>query len=497
MTATAGELPVASVQIIVVNPAKDDLRQIGGVLERQITQRCTATVVSHAAPLTVELAIESNLGTGGFAIRDASNRVIRIAGGNKCGVLYGAGKFLRTSRYVQAGFVPSAWRGTSVPKCPVRAIYLATHFNNFYEAAPIEDVQHYVEDLGLWGYNTVLVHFPTWQFSGLNDPAARKWLDRVKLMIADARQCGLEFGLLQCPNQGYKTTPNELKGSKVPGNFRGNFGVNLCPSKPEARKVLMQLYAELFDEFKDTGLEHLCFWPYDEGGCSCTACRPWGARGYVNLSKELAQHYRVRFPAGKVILSTWGYENENDAGPDGEWIGLTKALAEDNSWVDAIMADGHGDYFPRYLLQTGVPGGLPLLKFPEISMFGMHPWGGYGANPAPAHFQRLWDRIKHKAAGGAPYSEGIYEDINKAMCAQFYWDPERKAEDAAKEYVAFEFAPEAADELLEVVRILEQNHERRHIQPSAGRDFDLVCMAEEQLTTPAGQSWRCRFFFVL
>lgn len=35
-------------------------------------------------------------------------------------------------------------------------------------------------------------------------------------------------------------------------------------------------------------------------------------------------------------------------------------------------------------------------------------------------------RIKHIAVGGAPYSEGIYEDLNKAICTRCYWDPERK-----------------------------------------------------------------------
>jgi hypothetical protein len=43
-----------------------------------------------------------------------------------------------------------------------------------------------------------------------------------------------------------------------------------------------------------------------------------------------------------------------------------------------ILADGHNNYFPKYLLDHGVPGNLPLLNFPEISMFGRSPWGGVG-----------------------------------------------------------------------------------------------------------------------
>ncbi|MGD0094774.1 MAG: hypothetical protein ABSE73_33095 [Planctomycetota bacterium] len=498
MAAETSGTAVNSVRIVLPDEPGPVLQKIAGILERQIVQRCAATVsTSGTAALAVELAVEPGIGNDGFKISGADGGAIRIAGDNERGVLYGIGKLLRGSRFEQGGFRAGGWRGTQTPKCPIRAVYLATHFNNFYEAAPLEDVQHYVQDLGLWGYNTIIVAYPPIQFNGLSDPAAQKWLGRFKTVLAAARQSGLQVGLLECPNQGYKNTPAELKATKVPGNFRGNFGVNLCPSKPEARKALFQLYDELLDQFKDTGLDYFGFWPYDEGGCACPQCWPWGARGFAALAKELAQHVRARFPAAKTILSTWCFENENDANPDGEWAGLAKVFAsEDKSWASYLMSDGHDNYFPKYILETGVPGGLPLLNFPEISMFGMNPWGGYGANPAPAHFQRLWDRIKHKAAGGAPYSEGIYEDLNKAICAQFYWDPERKAEETVQEYAAFEFAPDAAADLLEAVRIFEQNHSRGGIRDSAVRAFELVSQSEEKMTPQARKSWRWRIFFL-
>ena len=44
---------------------------------------------------------------------------------------------------------------------------------NFYEEAPVEEVNLSLEDLSLWGLNTVVFHFPTWQFASLDDPAAR------------------------------------------------------------------------------------------------------------------------------------------------------------------------------------------------------------------------------------------------------------------------------------------------------------------------------------
>ena len=485
--------------VVVEGKSSPVLRNIAGILRRQISRRCNAIVQlneTSQAKLTVELSIQPDIKSEGFRIEDGKTGTIRILGGDARGVLYGVGKFLRTARYDSKGFTPGKWRGKSSPKGIVRAVYLATHLNNYYESAHISEVKRYIEDLGLWGYNTILVHYPTWQFEDLKDPESRKWLRRFSFVLAHAKDCGLQIGLLQVPNQGYKSAPEALRGVKVPGHRRGNHGVNLCSSKPEAQKMLVELNEVLLYVFKGIGLDYFVFWPYDEGGCKCEKCWPWGAKGYLEISKAVTKRIKSRYPNCKVILSTWCFENENDKNPDGEWVGLEKSLKKDKSWVDYIMADGHDDYFPKYLLKKGVPSDLPLVNFPEISMFGMSPWGGYGANPAPAHFQKLWGRIKHKAVGGAPYSEGIYEDLNKAIIAGFYWDPDRKAQDTVREYLSFEFSPDVADDMLKVVKIFEKNHNRKKIKKNAIDAFKLVTKTESKLTKQVKSSWRWRIFYL-
>lgn len=497
ITAQKGEHGSKTFEIVLPSDATPVLKNIASILERQISQRCNAqSLVGDNILLRIELLIEQNIGSETFSIEDGKNNVIRIIGGDEKGVLFGIGKFLRSSSYNQSGFVVGEWRGTSAPDSPVRAVYLATHFNNYYEAAPIEEVVNYIQDLGLWGYNTIIIHYPTWQFDDLQDESAQNWIKRFRTVLIGAKECGLNIGLIQCPNQGYKSASAALRGTTVPGNRRGNHGVNLCPSKPEAQALLLRLYSDLFDQFKNIGLDYFISWPYDEGGCACNECWPWGARAFLNISKDLEILAKNKFPDCKFILSTWCFENEDDSNPDGEWVGLKYSLENENSWVNYIMADGHDNYFPKFLLEQGVPGNLPLLNFPEISMFGMSPWGGYGTNPAPQHFQLLWDRIKDNVSGGAPYSEGIYEDLNKAIIAGFYWNHDRKAEDAVKEYISFEFSSEVADDMLEVVRIFEQNHNRKNILYSAVRAFELVEMAKVHLTNNVLKSWRWRIFYL-
>ena len=161
---------VQHVRVVLPPQADAVVERIAQVFSRQVAQRCDAQLsIAGEAPLRVEFAVEPGIGAEGFTIADGPEGVIRVLGNDQRGLLYGVGKFLRTSRYDQGGFTAGTWRGTSVPEKEVRGIYFATHFHNFYHVAPIEDVQRYVEDLGLWGYNTLMVWYDMHHFAGFDD----------------------------------------------------------------------------------------------------------------------------------------------------------------------------------------------------------------------------------------------------------------------------------------------------------------------------------------
>lgn len=478
---------------LVLPPKADAVTQnTARIFARQVTQRCGAKVITEGGgALRVTLAIEPGLGTEGFRIAADSDGSIRIVGNDARGLLYGVGKFLRSSRYDQGGFTPGSWRGTSVPEGSVRCLDATAHFMNFYEAAPIPELQAYIEDVALWGANEVSTGFPTWDFKGFDDPGARRSLEHLRALLRAAKATGLQVGLGICPNQGFTGAPAETRAQSFPDGMgrRGFFGVNCCPSKPAGHEYLLSLYGRLFDEFKDVGLDGFCVWPYDEGGCGCADCWPWGSRGFPTLSRDVVHAARARFPAVKCILSTWCY----DTPPAGEWAGLAKFLGQDKSWVDCILADSHTD-FPRYPLEHGVPGGLPLVNFPEISMYGRTPWGGYGANPLPARLAALWQQTQGKLAGGGPYSEGIYADMNEVICLQLYWQKSRATQDIVKEYLAFEYSPAVVQELSQAVRLLEATWVERG--PKSAEAWALLQRADAKLTPQAKAAWRWRILYL-
>jgi hypothetical protein len=246
----------------------------------------------------------------------------------------------------------------------------------------------------------------------------------------------------------------------------------------------------LYRRLADVGLDLVCMWPYDEGGCSCDQCAPWGSNGYVKISRDLTLLGRKYFPNLKTIVSTWMF----DTPPEGEWQGLTDVLARQNNWATYILADSHED-FPRYPLDVTVPGNLPLINFPEISMWGNWPWGGVGAHPLPARFQRLWDQVKHKVEGGFPYSEGIYEDMSKAIVLQFYWNRDQTARATLEEYIAYEFGSSVTEDVLALVELLESAASRAFRKEPADKEaveraFALAEGVHARLPEWARTSWR-------
>ena len=486
-------------------------RRIAEVVGRRLAELGGAHTAAGEPDVTVRFDLRQGIGPEGFQISDAGDGSILITGNDERGLLYGAGRFLHGCRRTERGFAPGPWRGTSVPGKPVRGIYLATHFHNFYHEAPTDDVLRYIEDLALWGFNLVLVWFGMEEYTGMDDPGARAMIGRLRMLLRIVKDLGLDVCLGCIGNDGWKNPPVSIKADKMLPGHAGyhtrrddhiyNLGNEVCPSKPGVPEMEVRFCREKLAAFADIGVDYWIVWPYDNGGCTCAECSPWGINGYLRMAELLARTYRQEFPRGKVILSTWYF----DRWADGEWAGITERFNRQKpDWVDYIMADDYGGVYPPYPLAHGSPGGFPMLSFPEISMHLHQPWGGFGAIPLPGYLQSLWDNTRGVLSGGVPYSEGIFEDMNKAICAQLFWEPERPAMETVKEYIGFFFSPAVVDEVTRAVQIMERNLERkrevkdgivRFVMKSteeAEEALRLIEAAEMRLAPPVRTSWRWR-----
>ena len=514
--AGTGSKSVTSVRLHLPKGATPLVMRIGSILISRLREYSgTRAIISGAADLEVYLSIKPGIGAEGFRISDAPGAGISIAGNDERGLLYGVGKFLHTSGYGSTGFTASKWRGVSVPKKPVRGIYFATHFHNYYHEAPIEEVKRYVEDQALWGTNAVAVWFDLHQYNGYSDPDGQAMLVRLRALLKTAKDLDMDTGTGCSANEGFLNSPESMRADDSTVDHVGyhadqgpriyNLGSEICPNKPGAKELLMQWNEEKFSAFKDVGLDYYWICAYDNGGCTCPKCEPWGSNGYLMMAEPIARAFHRYYPKGKVILSTWFF----DRWGIGEWDGITEKFNKTRpDWVDFIMVGDYGDKFPEYPLVHGAPGGLPMLDFPEISMYLQSPWGGFGADPFPKYLQKLSDVTKGKLSGGVPYSEGIYEDMNKAICAQLYWDPDKPTMETVKEYVAFYFSPAVVEKVSRAVEILERNIERnrkdengvtRFIMKNtdgAEEAYRLISEADAQLPARVKTSWRWRLIYL-
>lgn len=468
---------VSTKLVRVVLPKKHNalLEKVVSVFTRQVEERCPAKITTQEdAPLTVVLKIDARIGKEGFHIRDGAEGGIEVIGQNELGVLYGLGKLLQISRYSKDGFSVGSWRGESVPQKPVRGIYFATHFHNFYHDGPVEDIQRYVEELALWGCNNLMVWYDMNHFKGFNDPAAVAFRERLDRILKTASGLGLGTAFIMIGNEGYNTSPKEFRSEGV---GRGaNYDGQICPNKPGGLEYELQVQTEMMDWMRPYNPQYLCLWPFDPGGCDCEQCRPWATNGFLKCAKAITQVARKKLPGVKIILSNWFYE-------ENETRELGKILAAEPAWVDLVMGP--------------VPGtAIPAVNFPEISMLNVQPWGGYGATPVPQQLHSKYSKMAN-LDGGWPYSEGLFEDMNKVVMLQLYWNPQLSAVAAIREYADFEFAPEVGADVEALVKILEKNFKKRDAIPAdAVTAFELAKNVDARLSPEIRTGWRWRILYL-
>lgn len=394
-----------------------------------------------------------------FLVSPDGNYGAQISANNLCTLYAGLGRFLISSSFdFCGGFEPAALPISHEQKCRIRGMYLATHFYNFWHIAPMDEVRPYIEDLALWGCNSLMLCLAPQHYTSFKSPDAVKMAERLKELFACAGEMGIDPALILFSNTGYIDRPEEIA---APWDMRGEYITpnyaelhrEICPNLPGGMDEIRRVHREFFEAFSDVPIKYFAYWPYDEGGCTCDACSRWSENGAVKVYEESVKPLiKEYFPDAEMILSTWHFDRHlRDEG-----LRLYNNVAAGKyPWAKYILAvHGDGQLMPL-VLKNGAPDDRSVIDFPEISMWSCRPWGGYGANPIPMRLDNFFSAAGDALDGGFPYSEGMWENLNEFFCVSHYSGAYESTTDALRDYIRYYFGIKDTEKLVRAIQLME------------------------------------------
>ena len=166
-----------------------------------------AGFANHAKMFTVRVCerIPAEFGDEGLTVRFAldptlgapeSYRIDRVEGGwqvigsDELGLYFGIGKLLHSAKWSADAFAPVPTAGVVTPACSYRAVYYSKHFYNWYQVAPVDEQERYLEDLLLWGYNVLHTTLPTVNATSFDDPIFTDAIEQTRRVFKLAKKLG-------------------------------------------------------------------------------------------------------------------------------------------------------------------------------------------------------------------------------------------------------------------------------------------------------------------
>ncbi len=455
--------------------------------------------VEEGDGLHFSLCHDERLQGDAYRIRKEPGGVL-VDASSRLGVLSGCGRVLQEGRFDEDGFAPGDFEGAFAPKREIVGVYFASHFANYYVNGPVDEIIRYVEDLALWGASMIRVWFDFHHYTGIDDPRAQPMLERLDLILSTGRFLGMKTGYVSLANEGYSTTPDEVRAEWWVQNGyhaepRGHYHTEICPNKPGGMELIVKNRLELFERFKDNPPDLLSIGVYDQGGCTCAKCAPWASNGYIKTQESLIPEIKKRYPDCKICFGVWYLDHF----VKGEWNGVyhvfetNEFLRKNIDYIAGVNMNSlpENPVFAEQLRQGIGPGGKPLLGFTEISMRGCTPWGGFGANPYPERLQQDWDVVGHVQEGMWCYSEGIFADANTFIVVGLYSDRFANAQEAMRGYIKAELSSRYADEIMELLNILEETLPRHQRNLVVGDEIQVFFeVANPQRIEEAAQKAR-------
>ncbi|WP_157898787.1 hypothetical protein [Luteitalea pratensis] len=357
--------------------------------------------------------------------------VVWVLGADGRGALFGVGEVLRALRWSAGGStaqprgIPATLELTSTPAYAIRGHQLGyRQHSNTYDAWDEARYDRYIRDLALFGANSieniplqdtrVSPHFPA---------------SREEMNVAISRVCDkydLDYWIW---------TP-------------ADYDLADTAKRAQTLDTLEAMFAKM------PRLDAIFVPGGDPGSNPATLVLPY--------LEDLATRVQRHHPRAKVWLSLqwfsaaqidWIYEQINTvprpwlgglvAGPSSPPLGETRARLHSR-----YRLRDYPDVTHVVRAQYVVPDWDPAFNF----TLGREP-----INPRPVFYAELHDRLASHTDGFISYSDGVNDDVNKAIWSRKAWAPEASARDIMVQYARVFFGDPVAERAADGLLALEKN----------------------------------------
>jgi len=303
---------------------------------------------------------------------------------------------------------------------PYRELYCPAHFGNSYEAAWPGEMEDLLSEARHWGFNAYGDWFDSADLkSPWNNPRHEYLLpqalwERKVTNFRSAAHLGLATDLLITPNHVFldQLAPDLLADTSV----ERYFGQLLCPSRPAARKVILDNYLRVFTDLREQGvtLGSLSACPFDYGGCACPQCAPYIV-AFGRLFAEIHDLAKTFFPHVTARLIGWWWTREEH-----EAFARWADEAQPGRFASLAAYVRYGETAPD--VSAALPAACERHAFVHIG-YGDRPkpddlYGPWGPTVAPTRLPETVANLQDVGVTGfVAYSEGVFDDVNKALLA--------------------------------------------------------------------------------
>lgn len=390
---------------------------------------------------------------------DAGARAVWVIGADPRGSLFGVGALLRRLDWARGSLnLAAPLDVTTAPAYPIRGHQLGYRTQaNSWDAWTVAQFEQHIRELTFFGVNSI-ENIP------LQDDrktpvmqVPRREMNRAMSEICD--RYGLDYWVW------------------LPADF---------DLKDTARRAQ---FLERVDEFlKDSKELTGVFFPGGDPGSNPPEL-------VLPFLEDVAKRMAPLHPKARIWISLQWFTPEQ-----GDFV-YRCIEREKPAWFAGLVAGPSSPPIPQ--TRQRLPRQYKLRLYPDIThnklcQYPVPSWdqafaltlGREAINPRPAEYAMIHNRFAGFSDGFISYSDGVHDDVNKAIWSALSWNPSLGAREILIDYARVYFRPEVAEAAADAILALEKNWRGPLVDNGAVEGTLLAWQRLEKLAPELERNWR-------